>query len=232
MELNMNVSRRLFGLQAVQLVATPSAVLFPAATVSMAVTAIVLPGRAHAIAPFTLGAVVATGLYELLTGFGLTKQMLSAIRTASARRVAKANDFDGSFADDEQLDVSQAWRFENGVIVGVNGSSFSGDPNAARRASLNVTELACLTHRETMKGWGSMVPTSTRRPPHSVLPKLVDFYKDAHAELQRSRTRRIGDPEYVRRFQKMASGDRVAGVFGRADNGDLRVTWVDEKELG
>lgn len=227
----MNTSRRLFGLQTAQFVATPSSILVPAGMLSIGVTALVLPGRAHAIAPAFLGAFVATALYELFTDFGLTKQMVSAVAAANARHAAKADDFDGMFSDDVDLNVAQAWRFDNGRIVGVNGAAYGGDPYAVRRASLNVNELDALRHPETMNGWGSMVPASMRVPPDSKRQKLVVAYKEAHAEKQRSRTSRIADPMYVRGFEKMGNGERVAGVFGRADDGALRVTWVNPRDL-
>ena len=56
-------------------------------------------------------------------------------------------------------------------------------------------------------------------------------YKDAQAKKQRSRTSRIADPLYVREFEKMGNGEQVAGVFGRADDGALRVTWVNPRDL-
>jgi len=227
----MNTTRRLFGLQAAQLVAAPSSILVPAGLFGIGVTAIVLPGRAHAIAPAFLGAFVATALYEIFTDFGLTKRMVSAVAAANARHAAKADDFDGMFSDDVELNVSQAWRFENGKIVGVNGAAYGGDPYAVRRASLNVNELDALRHTDTMNGWGSMVPASMRVPPDRRRQKLVVAYKEAHAEKQRSRTSRIVDPMYVRGFEKMGNGERVAGVFGRADDGALLVTWVNLRDL-
>lgn len=227
----MNTSRRLFGLQTAQFVVTPSSILVPASMVGIGATAIVLPGRAHAIAPFLLGTFVATALIEIFTDFGLTKRMASAVAAANARHAAKIDDFDGMFSDDVELNVAQAWRFENGKIVGVNGAAYGGDPYAVRRASLNVNELDALRHPETMNGWGSMVPASMRLPPDSRRQKLVVAYKEAHAEKQRLRTSRIADPMYVRGFEKMGNDERVAGVFGRADDGALRVTWVNPRDL-
>lgn len=230
----MNTSRRLFGLQTTQFVVTPSSILVPASMVGIGVTAIVLPGRAHAIAPFFLGTFVATALIEIFTDFGLTKRMVSAVAAANARHAAKIDDFDGMFSDDAELNVAQAWRFENGKIVGVDGKAYataSADPYAPRRASLNVSELDALRHPETMSGWGSMIPASMRVPPDNKRQKLVVAYKEAHAEKQRSRTNRIADPLYVRGFEKMGNGERVAGVFGRADDGALRITWVNPRDL-
>ena len=116
-------------------------------------------------------------------------------------------------------------------IVGVNGAAYGGDPYAVRRASLNVNELDALRHPDTMGGWGSMVPASMRVPPDSKRQKVVVAYKDSHAKKQRSRTSRIADPLYVREFEKMGNGEQVAGVFGRADDGALRVTWVNPRDL-
>lgn len=230
----MNTSRRLFGLQTAQLVAAPSSILVPAGLFGAGVTAIVLPGRAHAIAPVFLGAFVATALIEIFTDFGLTKRMVSALAAANTRHAAKVDDFDGMFSDDVELNVAQAWRFENGKIVGVDGKAYvtaSADPYAHRRASLNVNELDALRHPETKSGWGTMIPASMRVPPDSKRQKLVVAYKEAHAEKQRSRTGRIADPLYVRGFEKMDSSERVAGVFGRADDGALRVTWVNPRDF-
>ena len=227
----MNTTRRLFGLQTAQLVAAPSSILVPAGLFGIGATAIVLPGRAHAIAPAFLGAFVATALYEILTDFGLTKRMVSAVAAANARRAAKAGDFDGMFSDDVELNVSQAWRFENGKIVGVDGAAYSGDPYGVRRASFNVNELKALRHPDTMGGWGAMVPTSMRLPPDDKRQRLVVAYKNAHAEKKHSRTSRIADPMYVREFEKMGNGKPVAGVFGRADDGALLVTWVNPRDL-
>jgi hypothetical protein len=228
-------NRRDFGLQAMALAAAPSSILVPAGMTGIGVTALVLPGRAHAWAPIPFmlfGAFVAKALHEIFADHGLGENQLRNVARADARHASKPNDFDGMFADDVELNVSQAWRFDNGKIVGVNGAAYGGDPYAVRRASLNESELRALSHPDTTGGWGAMVPTSMRLPPDGNRQKVVVAYKDAHAEKQRTRTSRIADPLYVRRFEKMGDSTQVAGVFGRADDGALRVTWVNKSDIG
>lgn len=230
----MNISRRIFGLQTAQFVATPSSVLLPAGMLGIGCTALVLPGRAYAIAPAYLGAFVATALYEIFTNFGLTRRMLRVVATARARQAARYNDFDGMFSDDVELNVAQAWRFENGKIVGVDGRAYAtgfDDPWARRRTALNVNELDALRHPETMRGWGSMIPTSMRLPPDRKRQRLAMAYREAHAQRRGAHTSSIADPLYVRGFEKMDNSARVAGVFGRADDGALRVTWLNPSDL-
>lgn len=225
----MEKSRRLFALQTAQFVAMPSSVLVPAALTG--VTAIVVPRRAQAIAPMLLGGLVASALYEIFSGFGLTKQLVSAIASASARPADNPRDFDGMFSDDVELNVSQAWRFENGKIVGVDGATYGGDPYAPRRSSLNVNELSALRDPVTMSEVGAMVPTSMRLPPDSRRQRAVAAYKNYFAEQQRTRTSRIPDPMYARSFEKMGNGEKVAGVFGRAYDGSQRFVWIPERAL-
>ncbi len=225
-------NRREFGQQALALAATPSRILVPASMAGLGMTALVLPGRANAWAPIPFmlfGAFVAKAIENI---YSIPKNELGGVARADARRANKAQDFDGMFADDVELNVTQAWRFDNGKIVGVNGAAYSGDPYAVRRASLNENELRALGHPDTMSDWGPMVATSMRLPPDGDRQKLVVAYKDAHAEKQRTRTNRIADPLYARRFEKMGEGSQVAGVFGRAEDGALRVTWLNPRDIG
>lgn len=227
----MSTTRRDFGLQAISIAASPSGLLVPVGLAGIGATTLVLPGRAHALAPVPLvllGAFIATALQQI---YGFLKSEVSSVAQADARRVPKPDDFDGMFADEAEVIVSKAWRFDNGAIVGVNGASFGGDPFASRRAALNVSELDAMRHPETKNGWGALIPTSTRKPPDGERRKLASIYKEMHAERQRSRTAAIADPLYVRRFEKMSDLSRVAGVFGRSDDGALRVTWVNASEI-
>lgn len=227
-------NRREFGLQALSLAAAPSRILVPAGMAGLGATALVLPGRAHALAPIPamlFGAFVAKALHEIFADHGLGEHQLRAVARADSRRASKPQDFDGMFADDVELNIAQAWRFDNGKIVGVNGAAYGGDPYAARRASLNESELRALSHPDTTSEFGAMVPTSMRTPPDGNRQKVVVAYKERHAEKQRTRTDRIADPLYVRRFETMDDASRIAGVFGRADDGALRVSWVNEREL-
>lgn len=227
----MNYNRRIFGLQTMSFASTPSRILVPVSMVGITATALVLPRRANAIAPFLLGTFMATALYELFNDFGLTTKLLSTVAAANARRASKPADFDGMFADDVELNVAQAWRFENGKIVGVNGAAYGGDPLATRRASLNVNELDALRHTDTLSELGPMVPSSMRTPPDQNRQKVVVAYKEAQAQKQRTRTNRIPDPMYAREFEKMDDGSKVYGVFGRAKDDSLLVAWVDPRDV-
>lgn len=226
----MDMTRREFGFHSVVATVTAPSILVPLGVTGLTCSAIVIPRQAHAFLPLAVGAFFAKALYEIFGGYGLSKQHLQVLHDAEPMPAKAPSGFHDYFSDDFDLNTKQAWRFENGKIVGVDGSAYSGDAYA-KRGAYNRNELTALSHQDTLKDQGALIPTSMRIPPDGKRSAVTIAYKDAIAAKNRTSTRNVPDPMYARRFQSMNTDETYAGVFGRDQEGGLTVAWINSREL-
>ncbi|PWF48700.1 hypothetical protein C7C56_010345 [Massilia glaciei] len=196
---------------------------------ALAVSSVLVLPRAQA-SPIALGLLVAELLGRAFFNFSLSRTFLDAVGAAPVRKASLDNSFHDQFSDPLALVVNEAYRFDQGKLVGVAGAAYAGRSDIGPKASsYNLAELKTIAHEFTLKQYGALTPISARI---AITPELREGYRKVLAMTRRERDGDMPAAAYARQFRDLKSGDTgTVGIFGKTKDGAIQVAWVDADDI-